>query len=296
MNGKKFLALLMAALFIIGAISGCSAQSKDFYSNGSSEAVPGDGIYDSSSGTSNVITDRKLIRRISMDAETEDMAALLDSIDSKVSELGGYVENRSIRSGSNYASYQQSRYATLTIRIPADRLNEFVSHVDGVSNVTSTSETSEDVTLNYVATESRMKALQAEEARLLALIDEAANLSELLALEKRLTEVRTELEKVTSQLRLYDNLVDYGTVDLSINEVAQYTPKEEPTFWERISTGFTNSIKNLGVLLTEFVIFFVCALPYLVPLAAIGGVVLLIVRRTHKKKKDSQLPEDTSNT
>jgi hypothetical protein len=294
MKCKKLLALLLVALLLF---AGCSKQtgSSDFY-NEKPEADPGDGIYDSSSGTSNVVTDRKLIRRISLDAETEDMDPLLTGIDAKVSELGGYVESRNIRSGSSYASYRQSRYATLTIRIPADRLNEFVSHVGDVSNVTSTSETSEDVTLNYVATESRMIALQAEEQRLLTLIDEAANLSELLELEKRLTEVRTELERVTSQLKLYDNLVDYGTVNLSISEVQQFTPTEEPTFWERISTGFVASVKNLGVILTEFVIFFVCALPYFVPLAAIGGIVLMIIKLAGKQKKGPQPPQNTPNT
>lgn len=296
MKCKKLLALLLAALLLTASFAGCAAESKDSYAGGSSEAAPGDGIYDSGSGTSNVVTDRKLIRRISLDAETEDMDTLLGSLDAKVAELGGYVESRSVRSGSNYASYKQNRYATLTIRIPAERLDEFVTHVGGISNVTSSSENTEDVTLNYVATESRMKALQAEEERLLALIDGAANLSELLELEKRLTEVRTELERVTSQLKLYDNLVDYGTVDLSISEVVQYTPTEEPTFWERISTGFTDSLKNLGVILTELVIFFVCALPYLIPLAVIGGIVLLIVKLVSKKKKGPQPPQNTPNT
>lgn len=295
MKFRKILALLLAALLAVSAFAGCASNSKDVYTGGSAELAPENGIYDSNSSNSSVVTDRKLIRRISLDAETEDMDALLTGIDAKVAELGGYVESRNIQSGSSYASYRQNRYATLTIRIPAQRLDDFVSHVGNVSNVTSTSETSEDVTLNYVATESRMKALQAEEARLLALIDEAANLGELLELEKRLTEVRTELEKVTSQLKLYDNLVDYGTVNLSISEVQQYTPTEEPTFWERISTGFAESVKNLGVILTEFVIFLVCALPYLIPMGAIAGVVLLIVKLCRKKKKGPNPPFPTQN-
>lgn len=287
MKRKRLLALFLAVLLIL---SGCSAQKMNSYSGAAPEAATDAGIYDSSSGSSNVVTDRKLIRRISLDAETEDMDGLLTAIDTKVADLGGYVESRSVRSGSSYSSYAQNRYATLTIRIPAAQLDEFVTHVGGVSNVTSTSETSEDVTLNYVATESRMKALQAEEERLLALIDSAANLSELLELEKRLTEVRTELEQVTSQLKLYDNLVDYGTVNLSIQEVTQYTPTEEPTFWERISTGFSQSVENLGLILQELIIFFVCALPYLLPLLGIGGIVLLILKLVSKKKKRTPPP------
>ena len=295
MKFKKTLALLLAALLVAGAFAGCAAESKDSYSGGSAEIAPGDGIYDSSSGTSTVVTDRKLIRRITLDAETENMDTLLSGIDAKVAELGGYVESRQVYSGSSYVSYEQSRYASLTIRIPAERLDEFVGHVGDVSNVTSTSEASEDVTLNYVATESRMKALQAEEDRLLALIDEAANLSELLQLEARLTEVRTELESVTSQLKLYDNLVDYGTVNLSISEVKQYTPTEEPSFWERISNGFAASMKNLGIILKELVIFFVCVLPYLIPLAGIAAVVLLIIKLATRKKKAPNPPSPKQN-
>lgn len=286
MNARKLLALLLAALMITAAFAGCAAksQSGDYYEN-KVEVAPGDGIYDSSDTIVSPNTDRKLIRRISMDTQTREMDTLLSSITAKVTELGGYIESRNVSSGNSYNGGSQNRYANLTIRIPAQRLDEFVLHVDDTSNVTSTRESSEDITLNYVATESRMKALQAEEARLLQLIDKAANLTELLQLEKRLTEVRTELERVTSQLKLYDNLVDYGTVELSISEVREYTPTEEPGFWERISTGFVNSLKNLGVILTELVIFFVCAVPYLLPLLAIGGIILLAMKLASKKKK-----------
>ena len=287
MNVKKALALLLAALMTAAAFTGCSSKSgsSDVVYNGGVEVAPNDGIYDSGSTVTPEITDRKLIRKISLDVETEDMDTMLGGINDKVAQLGGYVESRNIRTGSNYTSSQQRRYATLTVRIPAERLDEFVAHIDAAGNVTSTGETTDDVTLNYVATESRMKALQAEEARLLALIDKAANLTELLQLEKRLTEVRTELEQVTSQLKLYDNLVEFGTVTLSISEVREFTPTEEPTFWERISDGFTTSVKNLGKLLQELVILFVCALPYLIPVGAITGIVLLIIKLATRKKK-----------
>jgi hypothetical protein len=244
-----------------------------------------------SSGTTlnpGVADDRKLIRTVSMTTETEDMDTLLTGISQRITELGGYVESREVYTGSAYETYS-SRSATMTLRIPAKNLDTFISHVDGASNVVSSSETAEDVTMQYVATESHLKVLQAEEERLLKFLSEAKSVSEMLEIEKRLTDVRAELESVTNQLNKYANLVSYGTVKLRINEVKQYTvvEKEEPNLWQRIGTGFVNSVKNVGVILEGLLVFFISALPYLAIPGVIVVIILLAVRKSDKKKKSA---------
>lgn len=106
-------------------------------------------------------------------------------------------------------------------------------------------------------------------------------------MEAKLATVRQELETVKSQLKLYDSLIDYGTINLTINEVKEYTPVEveEPTAWERISTGFVNSVKGVWNILTELFIFLIVALPYLV---IPGGIVIAIV--VIRKKKNQYSP------
>ena len=225
----------------------------------------------------------------SLEAETEAMDDLLASVVQRVEELGGYIEDRNIYNGSSYAT-GVNRYANLTIRIPADRLDEFVVQVSQVSNITSNRETTEDVTLAYVDTQSRIVALETEQARLLELLAKAENMEDLLLIESRLTDVREELERVNSQLRLYDNLVNYGTIHLNITEVRQYTVvEEEPeTVWERIGSGFMKSLKGLGNGITEVFVFLVVALPYLAVIALVAlGVALLVKRRGRKNCKKS---------
>ena len=303
MKMKKTLALLLSGLMLVSLLVGCGAASKDMVAMNSESFAPmengalADGIYDSlkreeldsdyeaSTDEKPSVTQRKLIRKIYLDTETEDMDALLAAIDSKVNALGGYMESREVYTGSRYSSYDARRHADLVIRIPKDKLDEFVAHVSKESNITSSNETSDDVTLSYVAVQSRMTALQKEEARLLELIDKAANLSELLELEKRLTEVRTDLENVTSQLLLYDNLVDFGTIEVSISEVQKLTPVQEPGFFNRIGTGFMESLKNLWTFLKELAIFLVVASPYLVTIAVVALVIVLIIRRSVRRKR-----------
>lgn len=295
MKLKRILALTLSLLLLVTLFAGCKANSpiRDEL------AAPGDHLNSGSakpegnlsSGTTlnpGVADDRKLIRTVSMTTETEDMDTLLTGISQRITELGGYVESREVYTGSAYETYS-SRSATMTLRIPAKNLDTFISHVDGASNVVSSSETAEDVTMQYVATESHLKVLQAEEERLLKFLSEAKSVSEMLEIEKRLTDVRAELESVTNQLNKYANLVSYGTVKLRINEVKQYTvvEKEEPNLWQRIGTGFVNSVKNVGVILEGLLVFFISALPYLAIPGVIVVIILLAVRKSDKKKKSA---------
>lgn len=286
MKRKQLWSILMVLLLILSSLTACSAEVGNGGAMMDAPSEKGGGIYEnlgsSSESAAQGVKNQKLIRTISIDAETEDLPALMGQIEAKITALGGYVESKNLR-------YSGSRYANLTIRIPVAKLDEFVSHVSGATNIVFSTENTEDVTLSYVATQSRMKALQTEESRLLELLEQAKGLDELLKLESRLTEVRTELEKVTSQLRLYDNLVDYGTVKLELQEVEVYTEPEEPTVWERISTGFSRSMKNMTRGMTNLFVYFVTRLPYLIPVAVIALIVLLIVKLVTRKRKPPKI-------
>lgn len=284
MKTPKIISLLLIVALLLVFVAGCAASE----SNGTMTKAP---VADNLSGESvenapesAVAANRKLIREIYLDAETEDMDALLDQVADRVNALGGYIQERSVQNGSAYGGSSQ-RYATLIIRIPAEKLDAFVTDVDGISNIVSNTETTEDVTLQYNDIESRLRVLRAEEERLLAFLAEAETVAEMVQIETRLTEVLSEIDKLTSQQKLYDNLVDYGTVTLSVEEVEQYTAKTQPGFWERIGSGFVSSVENVGKILQGLLIFFVCSIPYLVPALIIGGAVLLIVKRCNRKKK-----------
>lgn len=231
---------------------------------------------------------RKWIVTVKMEAETDDLDVLLAQLEGKIAALSGYVEDQQIYNGSAYSG-RRYRYANLTVRVPADQVEAFTEHMSGISNIISKNKTMDDVTLQYVATESRMKALKAEEERLLELMAQAENMSDLLQIEARLTDVRYELESVTSQLRVYDNLVDYATIHLNLTEVQEYTPVEEETLWQRISGGFVESLKNLGNFFVELFVALIVGLPYLVFIGAIVVVVVILCRRSAKKRKQKSL-------
>ena len=310
---KKMTAILVTLCMLAALLAGCGGASKSTQAFDAAAAAPAEAAngayYDMESAKSEdggltgntdstVLPEgRKWIITVNMSAETEDLDALMEALNGKISGLGGYVEDQDSYNGSMYSS-RRYRSASLTVRIPAERVDEFTEEMSGIANVVSTNLSREDITLSYVATESRVKALQTEEARLLELMEQAETMADLLEIESRLTDVRYELENRASQLRLYDNQVDYATIYLSIDEVQEYTPVEEPTVWERISGGFVSSVKGVGNGLLDLLVWVLAKSPYLVILGGVTvGVVVLIKKRKARKaakKAAKQNPTEES--
>lgn len=300
MKMKKLVCILFAFMFTVCCFAGCSAESP---TNLGAEKPYYGGVYDSvgedvavtapaGSSTGDLsgsagVQNQKLIRTVTVEAETDDLDGLLSTLQARIAALNGYIEQQTIRDRSS------SRYADMTIRVPVSHMDAFIEHISGASNVTYYQESADDVTLQYVATESRITALETERDRLLALMEKAANMSDLLQIEKRLTEVLTELEEATSQLRLYDNLVDYGTIHLYVSQVVEFTVVEEQDVWQRIATGFGGNMKALGDGIVEAFVAVVIAIPYMIPFAVAGIVVLVLVKIQNKKKKakEAQSPK-----
>lgn len=233
------------------------------------------------------LADRKLIKTVNLNVETEQFDVLVPAIEQRVTALGGYIEDMSsYNRGGNYSpdyiGTKYLRYANMTIRIPKDNLDTFLTVVAEQTNIISRSESVMDVTLQYVDLESHKKALIAEQDRLLELIEQAETVEDIITIEGRLSEVRYQLESMESQLRTFDNKINYSTVYLSIDEVERYTPTETTTVWQRIGSGFMESLSGVGRGISNFVIWLIVHIPYIVVWAVIIVAAFLIVRAVRR--------------
>ena len=242
----------------------------------------GAGSYDSAEKPE-VQSNRKLITTMNLDVETTEFDTLMQNVERRVTEAGGYIESSNQWNGNYYnPEDHQTRNASLTIRIPAEKLDSFVDMLDQNSNITNKSKSVEDVTLSYVDLESHRNALRSEEERLLELMDQAETLEEILQIEDKLTDVRYQLESMESQLRTYDNQINYSTIYLSISEVERVSPAVPESTWDAIRSGFVENLYRVGSGLRDFAIGFVVSIPFivviLVILAILGLICFLLVK------------------
>lgn len=235
-----------------------------------------------SADTENGQSSRKLIRTFNLDAETTDFDNLVTQLQQETQNLGGYVESSYVNGNSYYT--ENSRYASLTLRIPKDKTDDFLGTVGKMANVTSKSENVEDVTLTYTDLKSHVEALQAEQEQLMKLMEQAKTVEDTMSIQSRLTDVRYELESYMSQLKVYDNQVDYDTVNISIQEVKNETPTGELSIGQKMLNGLENSLRAIAESAKNLCIWFVASIPYFVILFAVIFAVVSIIKKIRKKK------------
>ena len=215
---------------------------------------------------------------------------------SKAEELGGYVQEASVNGTKPETYHDSGRFANLIFRIPADKAEEFVNYAGGTGEITYNRKSTEDVTLDYYDSETRLEVLKTQLERLQSILVETDNLADIIELERAISEVTIEIEQMTTQLRRYDNLIDYSTVYVDIQEKGLIAgPAATKTIGERISEGFRSNLSGVGVFLEDAFVWFISSLPVLLLLAAIGVGIWLIVRSIrrssqNRKKTKEKLP------
>lgn len=291
------LCMVLALLFTLTACGASTSpmEGNSYLDNGAydkMEMESSGAVSDAMSAAQALPTDRKLIRTVRIQAETEDLTGVIAQLEERLSQFGGYLQQKEVYQGSAYRGTAR-RNASLAIRVPAEKLDVFLFHLNNSAHVVSTSESVDDVTLQYIDVDSQLKALKTEEERLLAMMEKADNLSDLLAIEKRLTQVQQEIQSVGSQLKALDSQIEYATVNLSISEVVEYTPVEEKTPWQEIGDGFMDSISDIWSGIVDTFVFLVANSPRLVLLGGVILVVVLLIRRCRKRRKAKKNPPVT---
>lgn len=257
-------------------------------SSPSSDASGSDAATDAAQAEHDQST-RKLIRTVSLDIATEDLDTLRTKLDNSITSCGGYIESSTLDTPQNGYS---SRSYYITARIPSDNLDSFVENAGALGTVTNKNIETEDITLRYVDQKAYLDSLQTEYDRVSELLEQATDLDQILALESKLSDLRYQINSYETQLRTYDNLVDYSTVYFYITEVA-YEQSTSNTIGSRISNGFRNSLYEVRDFFVDLFVALIANLPILVVLAIILIVIILLIRkllRRHKSKKEKNTP------
>lgn len=245
------------------------------------EMAEADAVQDSAGADKSTVVEgadaEKIIRTYDLQVQTKAYDETWNTVQQKVTELGGYVES------SESSGQEGDRWCSLTLRIPADQAETFLTALGEAGTIVYQSSATENVTLTYTDVQSHIDALKTEQETLMRLMEEADQLEDVLSIQSYLTDVRYELDSYESQMRVLENRVSYSTITVNIDEVERVTPQEEKGFFAESWAKLQDTMYELGQTIRTFGIWFIGSLPVLILLGAAIAVVVVVIRKICKK-------------
>jgi len=199
-----------------------------------------------------------------------------DTVLKLIEQFGGYMSNM-----EEY-NYETSQSVSITARIPAARIMDFLREVKKLGEVISSNLSGDEVTEEYLDLQARLEALKVSEARLKELLSRSGKLSDLKEIERELTSRQQEINQVKGRMRYLKDRSEMGTLEVSLVTEAP-PPKPSIGFTWDFPEVFSQAWLNLKYTVRTFthgVIFFVVNAVFWLPiLAAIVLVLWYVVRK-----------------
>lgn len=233
--------------------------------------------------------ERKLVTTMQISMETKDFDRSYAGVKAKVKELGGWIAgdylSTTYRWNASSDRGGEVRYASLSLRVPAAKLDDFLEYAASATNVTSQSATTEDVTLRYTDLAARIAVKETEVSRLQSFMEEAETVEDMLAIEEKLSEAQYELDSAKSQQKVLSGQITYSEISVNLQEVLTYTDTETKSDLQRIRDGFLQNLEDVFFGVKELFIAFVTHLPALAVIAAVLFAGIRCIRRFRRTGK-----------
>ncbi len=267
-----------SATILGGATDGTAAAGEGLGGGTVPAAPPGkDG------STTPPVDERKLIIKVTVGVEVDDVAAAVNEVIGLARTHGGELSASSVD-----LSDPQFAGGDMVFRIPPDETDAFIAGLDpGIGRRTALQTDTQDVTLQVTDLDTRIENARASLDRVRALLADAKNIGEVISLESELTQRENTLEELISQKTYLDQQVAMSTVTVHLTATGvEPTPAETDN---SIGHAFRSGWNGFTTFLGGIVRLIGYTLPFLVLLALGALVALPIIRRARRNRSGAPL-------
>lgn len=307
MKQRYFPILFSTIILIIFSIlvGACSAQRSPAYETDSMGAPAPEAVEKESASlarSSQGITPEQAIERVviknaELSIVVDDPSQSMDVVTQMADEMGGYVVSANLfqKQLDNQVKVSQ---ASVTIRVPAERLNEAITTILELTDQDPLRKDieSQDVTNEYVDLQSRLRNLENTESQLTEIMDNAKTTEDVLSVYNRLVEIRGEIEQVKGQIQYFEQSAALSSISVELVPDEAVQPLSIGG-WEPagVAKDAVQALINVMKFLVDVLIWIVIvALPVLLVIFLIFILpILLVVRAWRRRRKRKQLVDSS---
>jgi hypothetical protein len=219
--------------------------------------------------------DRLVIQNADLAIVVKDPKASMAEITALANEFGGFVVSSNLYQSFSPAGKEVPE-ATITIRVPSERLDEALTRIkqDAV-DVQYENRSGQDVTNIYVDLQAQLKAKQAAEAKLLEIMDQATRAEDVLAIYLQVQQVQTEIEQLKGQIKYYEESAALSAI--SVRLVAEEGTQSIQIGPWTPGGAAKEAIQDLILFLQDFADFLIRFVLYVLPALILIAIPLFLV-------------------
>ncbi len=277
---KWSLISLSAVLLLAMLLAACGAESAS--TNGAAVPATGSAQFvnhssdtssSSSSKSSAGTSQQYLIKSFNINMEVKDTRRVAADLQAWISA----TDPLSLVTNVNYQQVDNNLYSvSLAFSVQASLfpgiesyLNTYPSQHGG--KLLNVAMNTQDVSSDYIDSQSRLTNLKAEQLRLLTLVSHAQALTDVLAIDQRLTDVEGQIEQIDAHLNDLKSQTTFYNVTVSLQPAEVVVTPPPPSGWSfsAIWQGALNAIKVVAQALATVAIWLLLFSVYIIPLALI---------------------------
>ncbi|GCE30615.1 hypothetical protein KDA_60990 [Dictyobacter alpinus] len=222
-----------------------------------------------------------LIKTLNVTMQVKDTRKVASDIQTWI----GATDPRSSSAGGEYTQVADNFYnVSLTFSVQASMYTQVYNHLRDYNlqgatggKLVAFKETVQDVSNDYVDTQSRIKNYKVEQSRLLELLSHAQSVGDIVTVDQKLSEVEGNIENAEAHLKLLSSQVTYYTVVVSLQPIIPGVVTQPATTpgWTAssvFSDAFAASL-HFGQAILTFLIWLLAFCIYIVPIAIITWLV-----------------------
>lgn len=223
-------------------------------------------------------TAKKIIKEGEISFETGNLKNTRKALVDTLQRLGGYIDEEK----QDNSSYQQRKNYTLIIRIPVQNFEHYLSAVSSAADrIESKSIRVKDVTTEFIDITTRLNNKKLLENRYKELLQKSAKMADILEVENKLNEIRTDIETTQGQLNYLNKQIAYSSLNVTFFTETISGNNEGNGFGYKFKMALSESWQLLQS------IFFGLITAW--PIIILAIVSVIFFRRWMRKRRDRQL-------
>ncbi len=295
--------ILLLALISMLMLSACASSSRDAMNEAveAPAAMPGyapvEEAWDKEGGSPSydavgqqAQVERVVLKSAEITISVAKPNESMKEVSAMASRLGGFVVNSFTWKDKDYSSGRSYDKATITIRVPAEKLDSTLDEIramsaNGTEGVISESQSGQDVTSDYVDSESRLRNLQAAEAQLMELMKNTTDLANTMEVFRELTNIRGQIEVLQGHINYLRESADLSSIAVTLVAEASMQPIEIGGWKPQgvVRESIEKLVRSFQSLVDFLIRFGITCLPFLIPL---GFGIFFLVKALRKGSAD----------